>query len=305
MRRSLLLLCSCGALALGAAPSAAAADKLRVVATTPDLRAVAAAVGGDAADVTSLARPGEDPHFVDAKPSFIRVLNQADALVEGGAALEAGWLPPLVDSARNPRLALGAPGRIIASEGLALLEVPTRLDRSMGDVHPFGNPHFLLDPENAKAAAGRIAEGLCEVDHRRCQTFRDNTARFGRAVDEKLAAWQTLLAGARGVKVVTYHKTFDYMARRFGLDVIDNLEPKPGIPPSPTHLAELVPKMQAQRARLILVEPFRERATPDMVAGKTGAKVVVLPIMPGGGDAPDYLALIDHDVRQVAAALGP
>jgi ABC-type Zn uptake system ZnuABC Zn-binding protein ZnuA len=302
MKRSRILVALLGVLG-AAAPGRA--DPLRIVATTPDLGSIAAAVGGAAAEVTSLARPGEDPHFVDPKPSFIRTLNQADALVEGGAALEAGWLPPLVDGARNARIALGAPGRIVASQGLALLEVPTQLDRSLGDIHPFGNPHYLLDPENARAVARTIAEGLCQVDHARCETFRANAGRFAATIDERLAGWQRALTGARGAKVVTYHKTFDYLARRFGLEVIDNLEPKPGIPPSPTHVAALVPKMQAEQVRLILVEPFRERKTPDFVAEKTGARVVALPIMPGGAEARDYLGLIDYDVKQVGTALEP
>ena len=279
---------------------AAAADKLRVVATTADLGALARAVGGDAADVTTLARPTEDPHFVDAKPSYIRTLNQADALVEGGAALEAGWLPPLLEGARNARLAAGALGRIVASDGITLREVPSQLDRSMGDVHPFGNPHYLLDPLNAKTVATAIATHLCGVDHAHCDDYRARATRFGETIDRKLPEWQAALAPVRGAKLVTYHKSFDYLAARFGFDIIDTLEPKPGIPPSPTHLAELVPHMQAAKVRLILVEAYRERQTPALVAAKTNARVVVLPIMPAGND--DYVKLIDDDVREIAKA---
>src|SRR5262245_36806511 len=163
-----------------------AADRLRVVATTADLGAIATAVGSDAVEVTVLARPTEDPHFVDAKPSFIRTLNQADVLIEGGAGLEAGWLPPLLDGARNPRIATGAPGRIVASTGLTLRDVPSQLDRSLGDVHPFGNPHFLLDPVNAKTVARTIADGLCAVDHARCDTFTAGHKRFADTIDAKL-----------------------------------------------------------------------------------------------------------------------
>jgi ABC-type Zn uptake system ZnuABC Zn-binding protein ZnuA len=284
---------------------ATAADRLKVVATTADFAAIATAIGGDAAEVTAVARPTEDPHFVDAKPSFIRLLNQADVLIEGGAALEAGWLPPLLDSARNPRIAVGTPGRIVASDAVELKDVPPRLDRSLGDVHPYGNPHFLLDPVNGRLVAAAIARGLCAVDGSRCDTYTANAARFTAALDAKMAEWRQALASARGQKIVTYHKDFDYLADRFGLDVVGNLEPKPGIPPSPTHLAELVPRMQAAKVRAILIEPFRERQTPDFVADKTGAKVVVLPIMPAGGDASDYIGLIDHDVHALAKALAP
>jgi zinc/manganese transport system substrate-binding protein len=293
-------------LALGVlAADAHAADKLRVVATTPDLGAVATVVGGDAVEVTALARPGEDAHFVDAKPSFIVTLNKADVLIEGGAALEAGWLPPLLDAARNPKIAVGSPGRIVASEAVSLLEVPSRLDRAMGDVHPYGNPHFMLDPVNAKTVAGTIAHGLCAVDATRCPAFESGAKGFGDTIDARLPGWQQTLASSKGAKVVTYHKDFDYFAERFGLQVIDALEPKPGIPPSPTHLAELVPKMQAEGVRLILIESYRERETPDFVAGKTGAHVVPLPVMPGGKEASDYVSLIDYDVRRIAEAVKP
>lgn len=280
-----------------------AGEPLRVVATTTDVGALAKAVGGDAVDVSALARSGEDPHFVDAKPSFIRLLNQADVLIEGGAALEAGWLPPLLDSARNPRIAVGAPGRVVASEGVALREVPSQLDRSMGDIHPYGNPHYLLDPTNAKTVGEHLAQALCAVDATRCTTYQGGGQRLAETIDAKLAVWQGTIAPARGTKVVTYHKDFDYFAARFGIEIVDTLEPKPGVPPSPTHLAELVPRMKTAHVRLILIEPFRERQTPDFVAEKTGASVVVLPILPAGVGPGDYVALIERDVQAVADAL--
>jgi len=289
-------------LILNSRPSSAD-DKLNVVATTPDLASLTRSVAGERAEVTAIARPTEDPHFVDAKPSFIRLLNQADVLVEGGAQLEAGWLPPLIDGARNSRIALGAPGRIIASEGIVMLDVPTRLDRSMGDVHPLGNPHYLLDPLNAKTAAATIKRGLCVVDQAHCSDYESGLASFTAAIDTKMKEWQTALERARGAKVVTYHKNFDYFAARFGLDVVDTLETKPGIPPSPTHLNELVPKMKMLGVRLIIVEPNRERQNSEFVAANTGARVLLLPIMPGGKEAADYIGLIDFDVAQIADAL--
>jgi len=287
------------------ATPASGADKIQVVATTPDLASIARAVGGDTVEVTALARPTEDPHFVDPKPSYILRLNKADVLIEGGATLEAGWLPPLLDGARNPRIALGAPGRVVASQGISLLEVPAALDRSMGDVHPYGNPHYLLDPVNAQTVAQTIAGALCGVDHDHCDGYEARARQFRAAIDAKLPQWQSALSGARGQKVVTYHKNFDYLARRFGLDVVDTLEPKPGIPPSPTHLAELIPKMKAQGVRLIIVEPNREQRSPEFVAEKTGARVLLLPIMPGDGEAVDYIGLIDYDVQQLQGALRP
>ena len=298
LRWIVLMLSASGAL-VTAAP---AADKLAVIATTPDLASIARAVGGDRVDVTALARPTEDPHFVDPKPSYIVRLNGADMLIEGGAALEAGWLPPLLEAARNPRIAVGAPGRVVASQGIALLEVPTALDRSMGDVHPYGNPHYLMDPVNAEAVAQTIATALCGIDADHCDGYNTRAAEFRAAIEAKLTEWQSLLAATRGQKVVTYHKDFDYFARRFGLDVVDTLEPKPGIPPSPTHLAELIPKMKAQGVSLIIVEPNREQQSPAFVAEKTGARILLLPIMPGAEGTTDYVGFIDYCVRHLASA---
>jgi zinc/manganese transport system substrate-binding protein len=290
-----------GVFLLAPAPGRAA-DKLRVVATTADLAAVARAVGGEHVEVTALARPTEDAHFVDAKPSFIRVVNQADVLIEGGASLEAGWLPPILDSARNPRVSVGAPGRVVAAQGIALLEVPTQLDRSMGDVHPQGNPHFMLDPVAAKTVAQTIQAAFCAVDNAGCSFYEAGLRSFLDAIDAKLPVWQSELAPLKGAKVVTYHKDFDYFFRRFGMEVADTLEPKPGIPPSPTHLTQLIPAMRAQNVRLIVVEPYRERRNPDFVAQSTGARVVQLATMPGGDDAPDYVGLIDYDVNELVKA---
>jgi zinc/manganese transport system substrate-binding protein len=284
------------------AANARGAAKLQVVATTADLAAVARAVGGDAVEVTALARPTEDPHFVDAKPSFIRVVNQADVLIEGGASLEAGWLPPILDSARNPRVSAGAPGRVLAATGIALVEVPSALDRSMGDIHPQGNPHFMLDPVAAKTVAKNIETAFCAVDAQHCASYEASLAKLDATIDGKLAEWQAALAPYKGAKVVTYHKDFEYFFARFGMEVVDTLEPKPGIPPSPTHLAELIPKMRAEKVGLIVIQPFRERRNPDFVAQNTGARVLALPAMPDGAEVPGYVELIDYDVRHLAAA---
>jgi ABC-type Zn uptake system ZnuABC Zn-binding protein ZnuA len=292
----LVLLSVGGSLARGS-------DKLKVVATTADFAAVARAVGGDGVEVTALARPTEDPHFVDAKPSFIRIVNQADVLIEGGASLEAGWLPPILDSARNPRVSVGSPGRVVAAQGISLIEVPSQLDRSMGDVHPQGNPHFMLDPVAAKTVAETIATALCAVDHANCSGYQTGLDGFRAAVDSKLPAWQAALRPFKGTKVVTYHTDYNYFFDRLGLEVIGTLEPKPGIPPSPTHLTALIPKMKAAHVRLIVIEPFRERSNPDFVAESTGARVLILPTMPNADDARDYVGLVDADVHKVVAAL--
>jgi zinc/manganese transport system substrate-binding protein len=278
---------------------------VRVVATTPEYGAIAAAVGGDKVAVATLAKPTEDPHFVDAKPSHIVTLNRADLLIEGGADLEAGWLPPLLEGARNPKIAAGQPGHIRASEGIQLLDVPAVLDRSQGDVHAAGNPHFMMDPANARIVADHIARVLCSVDVASCPTYTSNLAAFTAKLDGKIAEWDAALAPVKGMPIVTYHPTWRYFAARFG--VVSNLylEPKPGIPPSPPHLADVIQTMTATKIRVILVEPFQSRKTAEAVADRTGATVVDVCQFPGGlpGTAGDYIALMDADVKAIVAGL--
>src|SRR6266700_4516832 len=218
-------------LALTVALLAGAAEaKLNVVATVPDFGAIAEEVGGDKVKVTTIARGTEDQHFVDARPSYIRVLNQADVLIEGGAELEVGWLPPLVAGARNQRILSDAPGHVILSRGIRLLEVPTGpVDRSMGDVHPFGNPHYWLDPENGKIIANAVTETFSRLDPGSAGYFEERRKKFDERLDKKMAEWAKLLEPYRGAKVITYHKSFDYFVERFGLELAGTIEPKPGM----------------------------------------------------------------------------
>jgi ABC-type Zn uptake system ZnuABC Zn-binding protein ZnuA len=283
----------------------AVAAKLNVVATLPDYGAIAEAVGGDKIQVTTLARGTEDPHFVDARPSFVRALNKADVLLEGGAELEIGWLPPLVNGARNGKILGDAPGHVLLSRSIRMLEVPTGpIDRSMGDVHPAGNPHFNLDPANGRAMATSIAEALSRVDPKNAASYQSNAKQFVDRLEAKLAEWSKLLEPYRGTKVVTYHKSFDYLLARFGFELVGTIEPKPGIEPSPTHINALIPRMKAAGVKLILSEPNRSRKPPEQLAEATGAKVVLLPGLVGGvPDASTYLALFDYDVRQLLDAL--
>lgn len=279
--------------------------KLNVVATLPDYGAIAEAVGGDQVKVTSLARGTEDPHFIDARPSYIRLLNQADVLLEGGAEMEIGWLPPLVNNARNPKILAGAPGHVVMSQGITLLGVPTEpVDRSQGDVHPAGNPHFAHDPINGKIMAKQLADVFTRLDSANGYIYQANLKRFIEQVDKKLAEWTKQLEPYRGTKVVTYHKSFEYFASRFGLEIVGQIEPKPGIEPSPTHINALIPKMKEAGVKLVLIEPNRPRKTPQYVADAIGAKLVVLPGMVGGNEKiKDYVGLFDYDVAQITAAL--
>jgi zinc/manganese transport system substrate-binding protein len=279
--------------------------KLNVVATIPDFGAIAQEIGGDKVTVTTICRGTEDAHFVDARPSFIRVLNRADVLIEGGAELEIGWLPPLVNGARNNKILAAAPGHIVLAPYIHLLEVPTGpVDRSMGDIHPLGNPHFWSDPVNGKIIAGVLAERFSQLDPSEASVFQVNLKNFTAHLDQKLGQWTKLLEPYRGTKVVTYHKSFDYFLHRFGLVLAGTIEPKPGIEPSPSYVNALIPRLKTEGVKLILAEPFRPRRTPDYIAQATGAKLLILPEKVGGNESTrGYISFLGYDVDQIAAAL--
>jgi zinc/manganese transport system substrate-binding protein len=292
------------AAAMLAVTASVVSSQVRVVTTTPDLAALARDIGGNAVSVTALAKPTEDPHFVDAKPSHILTLNRADVLIEGGAELELGWLPPLLENSRNSKISSGAPGRVVASQGIRMLEIPSSFDRSKGDVHSLGNPHFLGDPVNAKIVAREIADHLRRVDPKNAATYQGNLSRFNARIDAKTAEWQRQLAPYRGSRIVTYHKDFVYFADRFGLKIIEELEPKPGISPSPSHLASVIGTMKTQNAHVILVQPYQKRKTAETVARQTGAAVLDMPQQPGArpGTA-TYFDMMDSLVTTLVAGL--
>jgi zinc/manganese transport system substrate-binding protein len=256
--------------------------KLNVVATTWDFGAIAQEIGGDKIELVTLAKATEDPHFVDAKPSYIVKLNHADALIEGGAELEVGWLPPLLDGARNAKLESGQPGHIMGSEGISLLEIPATLDRSKGDVHAGGNPHYMPDPLNGRIVAGHIANALSQLDPKSADYFQANLSAFQARLDAKMVDWNKQLAPYRGKQVVSYHNYWIYFAKRFGLKMDLYLEPKPGIPPTPAHLAEVITKMKADKVNVIVIQPYQDRKTATTVASHTGATVVDFPSFPAG-----------------------
>jgi zinc/manganese transport system substrate-binding protein len=286
-------------------PVVAADKKLNVVAATPDFGAIARNIGTNLVDVTVLAQPAEDAHFVTPKPSYITKLSKADVLIEGGAELEIGWLPPLLEGARNTKLAIGQRRHVACAEGLALLEVPTALDRSQGDIHAMGNPHFMTDPVNARHAAGRICDAFCAADPQNGGTYRDQLSAFTNRLDQKLALWQQQLAPYRGKRIVAFHNSWPYFATRFGLKIDMFLEPKPGIPPSPAHLAEVVTTMKAERIGIIIVEPYQNRKTAETVAARTGAVLLDFTQYPGGvkGAEGGYIELMDYLVHTLATAL--
>jgi ABC-type Zn uptake system ZnuABC Zn-binding protein ZnuA len=279
---------------------------LNVVATTADFGSIARDVGGNLVQVSVLAQPAEDVHFVAPKPSYIAKLSRADVLIEGGAELEIGWLPPLVEGSRNTKVASGQPGHVACAEGLALLEVPSVLDRAQGDIHAMGNPHFMTDPVNAQHAAGQICTAFCTADPQNAPAYRSGLSAFTNRLAGRLADWEKQMAPFRGRSVVAFHNSWPYFANRFGLKIDHFLEPKPGIPPTPAHLSDVMKHMKAEQIGVILVEPYQNRKTAEKVAAETGATIVDFTQYPGGvkGTEGGYVELIDYLVDTVAAALG-
>src|SRR5205807_4860060 len=298
MKKILLILPTILACALSAQA------KLNVVATLPDFGSLAREVGGDKIDLVVLSKATEDPHFVDARPSFVVSLRNADVLIDGGAELELGWLPPLLQNARNPRAEIGKPGRVQASQGIRLMNVPANVTRAAGDVHALGNPHFMSDPIIAKAVAQHIAQSFSAVDQANAASYDANYKKFEAAINAKLQEWGAAMLPFKGQNVVAYHDSWVYFAHRFGVNIDTFLEPKPGIPPSPSHLAEVIEKMKAQKIKAIIIEPFHDRKIAEKVAGATGAKVVEFAQYPGALPGTDsYVKLIDRLIANLSAAL--
>jgi ABC-type Zn uptake system ZnuABC Zn-binding protein ZnuA len=290
-------------IAASAAPSMAALPK--VITTTEDLAALVREVGGDKVAVDSMARGYQDPHFVEPKPSFILKLHDADLLVVIGRELEIGWLPPLLTQSRNAKIQVGGPGYLDASSGVRILEIPTgQITRAMGDVHPSGNPHYWLDPGNGRIIAKSIAAALSRISPADKAYFDQRYADFDRRLADAQQRWATAMAPYKGTKVVTYHRSWPNFTEQFGLDVIGYVEPKPGIPPSPSHTIDLIGAMKRQQVKLILVEPYFDLKTPEAIAREVGGKVLVLtPSVGGVKEAGNYIALFDYNVKLVTSTL--
>jgi zinc/manganese transport system substrate-binding protein len=280
-----------------------AAAQVRVVATFTDLADIVKQIGGAHVQVSSLARPQDDFHLVTPRPSMALELSRAKLFVRVGMDLDL-WADDLLAAARNASILRGASGYVDCSVGVRKLEVPTgRVDPSMGDIHIYGNPHYLFDPANAKIAARNILEGLKRVDPANAQEYQRRYEAFVQRVDEHLNRWHQILAPYKGTLVVVYHKSLPYFLQRFGLQELATVEPKPGIPPSPGYLRELIARMKNTGCKVILIEHFRPRRFPDAIARETGAKVVVLPAAVGAEGTTDYFSMIDAMVNRIAAAL--
>jgi zinc/manganese transport system substrate-binding protein len=315
--------------------------KVRVVATLPNLGSIASEVGGDRIDLTTIAIGTQDAHFVDPKPSYMVKLRGADLLLVNGLDLEIGWVPPLTQGARNPKILVGASGYIDCSTGVRVVEIPSSLSRAEGDVHPYGNPHYLTDPLNAETVAGTIAEALKRADPSSAQAYENGRKAFVRKLHEllfgrdlvdlvggaklsreaaagsidqfldetkvggaplraHLGGWLGKLQPLRGKPLITYHKDYSYFASRFGIRVAEYVEPKPGIQPSAKHLEDLVERLKQGDIQVIVTRPFVEHRSTDLLAERTGVKVITLPIEVGGSsEATDYFKLFDYVTDQL------
>jgi len=315
---------------------------VQVCATVPDLGNLAQEIGGDQVKITVFAKSQEDPHFVEAKPSFIKALSQADLFLQIGMELEVGYAPVLLQNSRNSRVLLGAPGYVDCSKVIPPLEVPTGMvDRSMGDVHPLGNPHYLLDPLNGLRVAQLIKDRLTELRPEKKASFEERYTTFYRKIgsglvgeklgqkyefeklallfdegrlepflkekkeDPLLGGWLGMMLPYRGNKVVGDHNLWPYFARRFGISVVGFLEPKPGISPTTRHLQDLIEQMKAQGVKVILSSPYFEIRYAQFVSKNTGAKIVLLAHQVGSRPGTDdYIKMIDYNVKQLVAAFG-
>ncbi len=305
MNRSLALAWSLLAASVALADTTAAQKKLKVVTSTTDLHSIAHEVGGNRIEASAISAGYQDPHFVEAKPSFVLKLRDADVFAFVGLDLEIGWMGILIDGARNARIRPGGSGYLDVSTVMPVLDLATGVvDRSQGDVHPRGNPHYWLDPENGKRIARLYKETFTRLDPAGATEYTRNLDAFEKRLNAAQARWAPLLAQIKGKPVVAWHTSWRYFASYNGMNIVGFMEPKPGVPPSAQHLAGLVQTMKRTGASVVVMEPFYDRKTADRVAGFARAKVLVLPTSVGGiKGLNDYIALLDHDIKQLANAL--
>jgi ABC-type Zn uptake system ZnuABC Zn-binding protein ZnuA len=279
--------------------STPALAKLKVITSITPLQSITQSIGGDLVEVSSIARGTEDPHFVEVRPSFLMSIGQANLYISIGMSLDF-WARPLIENARNENIVV-----VNASTGIKVLGLPTeRVTARMGDVHPEGNPHYWMDPYNIPVVVKNILNGLVKADPANTETYQKNAKAFLAKLQTADAQWQKELAPYKGTKIVTYHESWDYFAEHFKLNVVAQVEPKPGIPPSGSHTNEVIEIAKRDKVPLILQEPYYPSAAPDLIARSTGAKVVKTPQLCGGTSGTDtYIDLVNHDVQAIVAAL--
>ena len=283
-----------------------AASKLNVVTSTEDLAAIGREIGGDHIAIDSIAKGYQDPHFVEPKPSFLLKLQKADLLAVVGLQLEIGWLPPLITQSGNSKIQVGNKGYLDVSTFCEVLELPTGVvTRADGDVHPLGNPHYWLDPENGRRIARAMKDKFSEMQPADAAYFDQHLKDFEQRLTDAEKHWDAEMAPYKGRKVVTYHRSFPNFAKRFGLNIVDYVEPKPGIPPTPSHTLELINRMKQENIKLILVEPYFDMKTPNSVAQAVGGTaLVLLPSVGGEKQVQTYFQLFDYDINLLVTAFG-
>ena len=268
------------------------------------MKSIAEFIGGDHVEVFAIATGYQNPHFVDPKPSYILKLSRADLFVTVGLDLETGWVPPLLNSARNAAIMRGGNGYVDASQNVHLRQVPSQVDRAEGDIHIYGNPHYWLDPANGKIIAQNIYDGLLRVAPEYGADFKTNLVKFNLKSDSKMQVWQTMMAPYAGTKVIAYHNEWPYFESRFGLQIVDFLEPKPGIPPSPSQLARVIQEMNRSGITIIINSPYFQAKSADLIARKTGGTVVTLATSVAAFKGIDtYFDLFDYNLKTLVDSL--
>jgi ABC-type Zn uptake system ZnuABC Zn-binding protein ZnuA len=280
--------------------SALNATKIVVVTTTSDLRSITELIGKDEVDVSSIATGFQNPHFVDPKPSYIIKLSKADMFVTVGLDLETGWSPQLLSSSRNPKIQKGSNGYVDASVGVNLMQVPSSVNRGEGDIHIYGNPHYWLDPVNGKQIAKNICNGLEKISPENKAFFEANLQAFNNRIDLKLEEWAMKMSPYKDSKIIAYHNEWCYFENRFGIIIVDFLEPKPGIPPTPTQLVKIISEIKSNTIKVIISSPYFTTSSSDVVSQQTGAKTVILGTSVGAFDSiKDYFDLFDYDIDKL------
>ena len=284
--------------------SVSRAQVIHVVTTTQDTRSIAELIGGNKVEVFAIATGYQNPHFVDPKPSYITKLTQANLYVTLGLDLESGWSPSLLSSSRNTKIQKGSPGYVDASAGVSLLQVPSTINRAEGDIHVYGNPHYWLDPLNGKVIARNICNGLERISPENKAFFESNLKAFNDQIDARMKSWNALMAGFKGSKVIAYHNEWCYFENRFGLQIVDFLEPKPGIPPTPSQLVKIINEVKTNNIKVIITSPYFTTSSSDVVSKQTGVKTLVLATSVGAFETiKNYYDLFDYNLKLLTGAL--
>lgn len=279
-------------------------SQIKIVTTIQDLKSIAEAIGGERVDAFSIATGYQNPHFVDPKPSYILKLSRADMFITVGLDLEIGWVPPLLNSARNAKIQKGGEGYVDASENIPLLQVPTSVNRGEGDIHIYGNPHYWLDPLNGKIIAENICTALKRIDPEHRAEYQANLKKFDDQIDGKIKEWESKLAKFKNTKVIVYHNEWPYFEQRFGLKIVDFLEPKPGIPPTPSQLAKIINLMKRENIKIIINSPYFTSEAAELVARNSGGKAITLATSVGAfPQIKSYFDLFDYNVNQLLSVL--